>query len=349
MRISRSIQGAMVVSLLVILPQCDLFKKTEKADRAQVADSSGAMADTQSGGEVLLTIDGHPRITVDRFESYMNTVLDAQPQLKQLINLMPEAETELFKSMANEELLQAWIAKNGIDQGAGYKKDLQMIQDFGKRQLAIKYFQEQHPAKISEAEVRKYYDENKKTTPELMTSRGGISAMLLSFEKPDEAENFFALVKDGKNDFVAKAREAKLPAKELKEVTEMSYEVEGPVRDALVAMTKFPATQMIKGKDKTYVVKATAKKEPQYVPFEQIKQRLEGFLQQQKMAELFTAELEKLKNEFKMVENKDYFDRRKKSKEEQMNKMMESQGQMQGSNDPQQPVMANAPAAIQGA
>ncbi|OQA33857.1 MAG: peptidylprolyl isomerase [Candidatus Dependentiae bacterium ADurb.Bin331] len=340
MRFNKSLQGALVVSLIVLLPQCDWGKKEEIRKDETSPASIGA-------GEVLLTIDGQPRITVDRFENYMNTVLEAQPQLKQLIGLMPDAEMELFRSMSSEELLQAWMSKNHIDQQENYKKDFQMIMDFGKRQLALKYFQEAHPIKISDAEVKKYYEENKKSIPELMTARGGISGMAIGFDKPEEAQAFFAKVKDPKADFVQLARDAKLMIKDLKEVNELSFDVDAPLRDKLITLKKMPAVEFVTGKEKTWVVKAVSKQDPQYVPYDQIKPRLEAFLQQQKMGEMFTAELENLKNEFKVVENKSYFERKKKLKEEEMNKMMEKTDKQVQADA--QPAPAPTVAPIKGA
>ena len=92
MRFYKSLQGALVVSLVVLLPQCDWGKKEDT-----IKDETFPASASVGAGEVLLTIDGQPRITVDRFENYMNTVLEAQPQLKQLIGLMPDAEMELFR------------------------------------------------------------------------------------------------------------------------------------------------------------------------------------------------------------------------------------------------------------
>ena len=341
-------KGIFALSMLVFLPQCELFKSSPSEQESAPSDAQPISGSVLSG-EVLLTIDGTPRVTVDRFENYVATVLEAQPQLKQLIALMPDAELELFKNMANEELLQAWVSKNKIDQSESYKKELQMIQDFGKRQLAIKYFQEKHPMQVSEAEVRKYYDENKNSIPELMVSRGGITANVIEFSKPENAQEFYAKVKDAKADFVQAARDAKLPMKEIKEISEMSFDVEGPVREKVVTIKKFPAVELITGKDKTWVVKVIGKQEPQYVPFEQIQERLAAFLQQQKMAEMFIKEIEKLKGEFTVVENKDYFDRKKKRKEEEMNKLMEKEkGQQQAQNEHQKPA-SDQPMIIKGA
>ncbi|HEX2978315.1 MAG TPA: peptidylprolyl isomerase [Candidatus Babeliales bacterium] len=349
MHLYRSLQGVFVLSILVVLPQCDFFgsKNEERSESSAAVDQMPA-----GSGEVLLSIDGKPRITVDRFENYVSTVLEAQPQLKQLIALMPDAEMELFKSMANEEMLQAWLAKSGIDQKDAYKKDLQMIVDFGKRQLAVKYFQEAHPVNVSEAEVRKYYDENKKTIPELMMNRGGVAAQIATFDKPSDAQAFLAKVKEGKADFEQAAREAKGNVKSFQEINEMSFDVDPVVREKINGMKKFPAIEMASGKDKTWVIKATAKKDAQYVPFDQIKPRIEAFLQQQKMGELFNKELESLRNEFKIVENKDYFERKKKLKEEEMNNMMEKGGQKQSMNqgdEEQGDSISQAPSAIKGA
>lgn len=347
MRLHVILQGALTISLVVVLSQCGLGTKSEES---KTESTSAAIDQAAGAGEVLLSIDGKPRITVERFENYVSTVLDAQPQLKQLIALMPDAEMELFKSMANEELLQSWLAKNGIDQKESYKKDLQMITDFGKRQLAVKYFQEAHPVVISEAEVRKYYEENKKTIPELMVSRGGVTAQIASFDTPAAAQAFYAKVKDGKGDFEQAVKEAKGTVKSVAEIHEMSFDVDPAIRHKMSEVKKFPAIELVNSKDKSWVIKATGKKEAQYVPFDQIKPRIEQFLQQQKMGELFTKELESLKSDFKVIENKEYFERKKKMKEEEMNRFMERDGQKQAMDQSDEvvdmPGSSGAPRAV---
>jgi hypothetical protein len=308
---------------LVVLPQCDLIntkKDTSEPSHAnQAAQQSAGIS-----GDVLLTIGGKPAITSVQFEKYMNDILEAQPQLQQLIAIMPDAEYELFKNMVNEEALKTWVINNKIDQKENYKKDLQMLQDFGARQLAIKYFQESHPtAKVSETEMKKYYEENKNSIPEFTLSRGGINAQGVVFDKSADAQAFLAKVRDQKIDFAKAAKESNLTVREFKQVNEHSFDVDAPIREKLGAISKFPSFDVITAKDKTWVIKAKNKDAAQYVPYEQIKPRLEQFLNQQKAGESFAKDIETLKKDLQITEHRDYFDRKKKSKDEEMSRAME--------------------------
>jgi hypothetical protein len=320
----RTHQFLLLAAVIIFLPHCNWFggqptPTPAPAPEPTPAPTTGAV----TGGDVLLTIDGKARITTNQFEAYKQTILETQPQLKQLIALMPDAEYELFKSMKNEELLKDWVKKNNIDQKAEYKKDKQMIADFAERQLAVKYFQEAHPAKVSDADIRKFYEENKKQFPELMASRGGVKGQGISFSSAADADAFAKSARE--KGFAVAAKESKAKIDEYKDVSVTSYELEAPLREKLSAVKKYPSIEVVTGKDKTYVVNVTGKTDPEYVPFDEVKQRLEMYLQQQKMAENFTQELEKLERTMMTVENKNYFDRIKQQREDEMKKVMDQE------------------------
>jgi hypothetical protein len=116
-----------VVSL-AFLPSCDWFGSTgipEKstATLTQVEESVSVEAPK---GEVLLTVKGKSAVTVPQFEEYLNEVIKAQPQLKQLMAFMPDAEYEFFKSMQNEIAIEQWIKDQKINERADFQKDRKM-------------------------------------------------------------------------------------------------------------------------------------------------------------------------------------------------------------------------------
>jgi len=55
------------------------------------------------------------------------------------------------------------------------------------------------------------------------------------------------------------------------------------------------------------VINATAKEEPKYLPYEQIRDRIKEQLEQQKRVEAFTKDVEELKKEYAVEINEDYF------------------------------------------
>ena len=91
-------------------------------------------------------------------------------------------------------------------------------------------------------------------------------------------------------------------------------------------MKKFPSSvEVVTAKDKDkdifWVVIAQSKEEPKYVPFEEIKGKIEEFLKEQKKGEMFMKELEKLQKDLNITEHKEYFDRKKKEREAEQEKM----------------------------
>lgn len=318
--------SALVASLLV-LSSCDWFKSKpviEHDKNASNPQSDMKMPEKTATGEVLLTVMGKPAITTSQFEEYKKTVMEAQPQLKQLAAFMPDFEEKLFESMENEIALQHWIKKHNIDKEADYQKDRRMGIEFLDRQLAIKYFQDRYPKmtniQVNDADAKKVYDEKKESTPELVISRGGVNAKAVEFKKEEDAKAFLEKVKAPGANFEQVAKEQKLRMNDLKQVGSQSFDVDSAVREKLTELKKFPALEMIKGKDKFFVVKATGKEEAKYVPFEQVKEPIK---QQLKAQKIFGDELEKVKKDMNVKKNEDYFERVKKEREKEMEKMKE--------------------------
>ena len=202
-----------------------------------------------------------------------------------------------------------------------YKDDLDKIMKYARRSLNVKYFQDKYPVVISDSEIRKYYDENKNNIPQLMVSPGGVSAKAVMFTSKANAQAFFDKVKDPKSNFDAAAKEANAMVKDLGEVNNQSFDVDGAIRKVVLAAKKFPAVELVAINNKSYaVVKMLNKTEPQYVPYDQVKPSIEGLLKQQKGAEVLTKELDKLKSEYKAIINDDYFERERKAQEEKAQK-----------------------------
>lgn len=322
--------SALVASLLV-LSSCDWFKSKPVLEQSgSEVGEKNSMPAAVATGEVLLTINGKPVVTASQFEEYKNTVMEAQPQLKQMAAFIPDLEEKLFESMEHEVALQQWLKDNKIDKEADYQKDRRMGIEFLDRQLAIKYFQDRYPkmskVEVSDAEAKKLYDERKESTPELTIARGGVNAKVVEFKTEDEAKAFLDKAKEAGN-FAQVAKDQNLKVKELKKINEQSFDLETPVREKLLELKKFPSFDLVKGKDAFFVVHATGKEENQYVPFDQVKEPIK---QQLKAQKLFGDELEKVKKGMNVKRNEAYFERMKQEREKEMEKMkQEAQKQME--------------------
>jgi hypothetical protein len=80
-------------------------------------------------------------------------------------------------------------------------------------------------------------------------------------------------------------------------------------------MTKFPAVEVVKGDDKkaTWVVNATEMQDPKYRPLEQVKAGLKQFIEKEKRMAALDKEITKLKDEYKVVVNEEFFKPQKES------------------------------------
>lgn len=343
--------------VLFLLSGCEWFKQRpviEKEETKNTTDNTSATSAAGSSQEVLLTIKGNPAITVQQFEKYLDMIFKAEPQYKQLLAMMPDAESEFFGGLVREALAQNWVTNQKIDQRADYQNDRKLGIELFDRQLAMKYFQEEYPKTVNlvvtDAEAKKIYDEKKDTTPELIISRGGVNAVGIAFDTQADADAFLAKAKEKGAQFEKLARDKNLTPTEFKNVSGQSFDVQGPIREKLLSKKTFPSFDVIKVKDKVWVVKATGKGETTYVSFEQVKEPIK---QQLKMQKLFTEELEKVKKELSAVENKEYFERKKAARQQEMEKaqaQMKAQQEMPANSEKEdlKPAITNA-STVKGA
>lgn len=271
--------------------------------------------------DVLLRINGKPAVTVAEFEDYKTKILEIQPQYKQMMAMMPEAERvkidqNLYENLVNQKVLQAWVEKNNIDDSQEYQKDLALIVDFAKQNLSVKHFQEKHPVVVTEADLLAFYEENKGKMPGLSQSLGGVNAKAVKFESKEKANEFLAKAKAAGADFDKLAKASNLKVEEFKDVNNRSFNLDMQVRKSLLAMEKFPTTELVDAGKTAWVVKGIQKTEAVYVAFDEVKDGLENMLKQQKQSEIIQAELEKLKKEYDVDINSGYFDEKIKLAQE---------------------------------
>lgn len=299
-----------LVACLMLLPGCG---SQETVETKHEATSAAPTQQSAPSSEVLLTIDGKAKITLNDFNQYKEQFFKIQPQYQQILQYMPQTEQiridqNIFQNMVNEVLFEEWVEKNGIDKRADYQNDYKLILEMAKRNLAFKYYQEEYPVKISDDEIKKFYEDNKDKMPELMESQGGIHAKAVKFESETDAKNFLAKLKEVQGDIEKAAQESAYKVEEFTQVNQMSFNVETPVRQKLLETKNFPSDFQVKAGDKAYyVVRAISKEKPVYVPFDQIKAGLENYLKQQKMGDMLTKSAEDLKKKYNAQENNSYF------------------------------------------
>lgn len=310
------------------------------ADKKESKKNNGAnsyataVRKTQDASEVLVTMAGEPIVTVDTLEKDFEQLLAENPQLKSVLPLMPGVKYNFLQGKVSQHVVDRYIKESGIDQQPEYQEERDRMINSVVQMLNTKYFGDRHPVKLSNVELRQYYEENKDGMPDLLVSRGGIDATGVSFANAKAAQDFLAKAKGDARNFEKVAREQGVAAnlKDFKMVNDQSVGMNVALRDKIVALEKVPSVELLKIDNDTYwVVNATKKEAKKYRPFDQIKDNLEQYVIRERKMEALDKEINKLKSEYGVVVNEEYF---KKQQVEAQNRLAENN---QAHNDKAQP------------
>jgi hypothetical protein len=293
------------LALVLLLSGCNWFGGKKEA--AETTEKVG-LHEAVSGDTVIATMGGKPVLTVKEFEERFEQLLQGQPQLRAMLQYMPDLKIDVAKSLVSQSVIDEWVQQNSLDKQDKYKKDLEQAETQAKKIVNVKYFRDACVKPVTATDVKKYYDEHKDEHPELLLSRGGVPASGISFDKEADAKAFLTKV-TGKNaeEFKKIAEADKLGAKvrNFGFVNAQSLGMDAVLRDKITASKKSGA-DLIKVNDKTFwVVHVGAKQETKYRPFEEVKAGLEKFLANRKMEEAMEQRLEELKAKYDVKINED--------------------------------------------
>lgn len=290
---------------LLLVPMLFLagcWPKEQAKHEAQPIEKEGAAAvgNMEDGSPVLMKIDGRPVITLKSIDEEFDRLLEENPNLKQVLPFMPDAKLNFFQGMVSQEIVDHYVHVNHLDTTPEYQKEFEKTMEQVKRMLNTKYFSDRHPVTVSDSEVRKFYEENKDKIPDLMESQGGVKAEAVSFAKEEDAKAFLAKAKESKEGLEKVATEAGYAEHyhDFKLVNNQSVQVEPALRSKIVALNRFPVTELYQIGDSWWVVQAHSKTEPHYVPFDKIKVNLEEYLKKQKQMETFEKTIDTYKKEY---------------------------------------------------
>ena len=300
------------VTLLLLLPGCDWFtrKETKPVAKEQAVErmplTGGVLVSWQQN-----KAEGVPLVTTDSLRMEKDKLLKTNPQLKAMISLMDEKQLDrnLSEGLMNQAIVDRYIQERGMDENPDYKAELEEGYKAIERMINTKFFTQAFPVQIADAEIRDFYEKNKEAVPNLLISRGGIEATGVVFDNEKMANEFMRGVKE-ERDLQKAAQKAGLAdkIKDFKLVHAQSIGIEAPLREKIVNMKKIPATELFKIDDKTFwIVRASKKEESKYRPLEQVKGDIRQFLEKGKRTEKFDEEMNRLKDEYKVVVNEDYF------------------------------------------
>jgi hypothetical protein len=301
-----------VFATLSFLPGCallDMFKGNSGqtvTESRTAGESSAPMT-----GEVLVTMKGMPVITVDTLALEKEKFLKANPQIRQALGFMdPKAfDRDFLEGLIGQKIADEYVVSQNINQTDAYKTELNDLCQAMEHMLNARYFNEIKKVSVPEAEVRSFYESNKDKLRGVMTSAGGVMAAGIEFADGAAARAFVARAKAAPGGFKKVAQDDGLNAKikDFKLVNNQSLGIDELLRDKVVAIKAVPSIEMFDINGKFWVVNTTAKEEPKYVPYEQIKDKLQQELEQNKRVELLQQEIDRLRAEYAVEVNEDYF------------------------------------------
>lgn len=317
--IHKQVTGVALIALLATLPGCTNWISGDKTTGtgATLSENNAKMAPEQettslNTADAIVFMDGKPLITVEILEKEKNDLMESNPQLKQMLPLMPpkQLDRNLAEGLTNQAVVARYITDKKIDTSKEYLQEMDRIQQSVKHMLNNKFFSQNLKAEVSDAEIKDFYDKYKSQIPQLLLSHGGVKASGIQFNTQAKAQEFLANVNENKGN-LQKAADA-APTKEIVQnfnmVNEQSINLDAPLRDKIVALKKVPTTEVIKIDDKTFwVIQATEKQEPKYQPFELVKAELGKHVEQKKHEELLETEVKKLHDTYKITFKDDYF------------------------------------------
>ena len=311
----------LAITLLLLLPGCGNWFGEKKAGPVTEELTVEQIPLT---GDVLVswkknTTEGVPLVTTDSLRVEKDKLLKTNPQLKAMIAFMDEKQLDrnLSEGLMNQAIVDRYVQEHGMDKNADYQAELKEGYKAVERMINTKYFSQAFPVQVADAEIKEFYEKNKEVVPNLLISRGGTEATGVLFDNKRMANEFMVKVKEEKN-LQKAAQKAGLTGKvkDFKLVHSQSIGIEVPLREKIVGIKRVPSTELFEIDDKTFwVVRASKKEESKYRPLEQVKGDIKQFLEKEKRTGKFDEEMNRLKGEYKVVIDDDYFKSEKKPAE----------------------------------
>ncbi len=315
---------ALLVSAIILLPACTGWFSKEGGcgcSHAEKDDLKVEGVNPAALKETVISFEGKPVVTGEDYERNFQQIVQGQPALKDMLPYIPEVQQDqmfgqMLESMALEKLMLRWVKDNKLDQEPEYRKNAQRVHEAVDRDLALRAFESEllKEIVITDDEAKKFYDENKATDqmlprPPFVVSQGGVKAQGFETANEKEAQDLAAKAKAG--DFTQVAKAAKKSISDYGAVNAQSF-IDNNVKDKILAATKFPSIEVVKGTDNKYrVVKIASKSDTKYADYDKVKDALKQTLTGKKFNELYNKKMAELKDKYKVEINKEYVQKRK--------------------------------------
>lgn len=302
------ISCALLLSTLAVLPGCAPLDWLQNTLGLKKGGSSSS--ESVGTGEVLVWADGKPLLSESEFKKQYNNFVEKHP-LGSLLKQQEGFEQQMLNGLVAQRLISKTIHEQGFDQSPEYQEDLDQL----KAMLDARYFEMKNQVTLSDAEIKAFYDEKKDAIPAAVVSRGGVSAMGVEFDKEADAKAFLEKVRGKGAEINQLAKDAKLDSKfhDFKLVNGQSVGIDASLRDKILAISKFPAYEVVKADGKYWVVFAAAKEQAKYRPFDQVKAAVQEMATMERQRDSFEKAVDELKKQYQVTINDAYFAKKKGS------------------------------------
>ena len=173
--------------------------------------------------------------------------------------------------------------------------------------LNLEAFVDMHQVKVSDKDIRDYYNKNKQ---QMVARPGGVETIGIAFADEAKAKEFLQKVEaHATKDLLKVANAQKLSAEveELGAINSQSYAVDDAIKKEVLQLKSFPSVKIVHvnsgDKSKYWVIQASGMREAEYMPFEEVSERIAQMLQPAKVQEMFDSEIPKLAEKGKISKN----------------------------------------------
>lgn len=246
---------------------------------------------SKSTGDILAEVNG-TNITTGDFAKEMENL---PPYLKPMTET-PEGKKEMLETMIVRELVLQQAKKDGIDKSPVVAEKLEEL----KKRLVVEAFLKkkvEEQANISDADLQKFYDENK----DKFKSDAQIKASHILVKDEKTAQEILAKLKEGKAfEELAKQHSVDSAAPKGGDLGWFSRETMLPeFEKAAFALKEGETSGMVKTKFGIHIIKLTGKRPAGQREFAEVKDQIKAALLPSKQQEVFQKLKEDLKKSAK--------------------------------------------------
>jgi peptidyl-prolyl cis-trans isomerase C len=236
---------------------------------------------------------GTKAITDADMKELMGTIPEAQ---KQQLNNDPEIKSRMLNNLVVEEL----FVQEGEKTGLTKDKDFQLAMERARRQLlAQRYLQKAVQPKITDGNVRKFFDSNKGRY-----SQDEVKASHVLLKSEAEAKEVYSKAKAGE-DFEVLAKKYSKDPTAAQNMGDLGYFTRSRMvpqfADKAFSMKKGEISEPVKTPFGYHIIKVVDKRDGKPVKFDEVKEQVRADFQNESVNEL----IESLKKNKKVTINED--------------------------------------------